>query len=164
MVARGGLRSLTYRAVAAEAGVAHSLVSHYFGSRDALIADALTYAVRVSAGFYDGITEGDSVDTFLALLPDLVSRNPDLQAFQYELLLESRRTGELAEQAQLLYDTYTGATRDALAKVGVTADDALTLLVFAALDGLVLHQLVVGKPAETEKSLARLRQLLSRER
>ncbi|MCZ4589994.1 hypothetical protein O4328_41280 [Rhodococcus opacus] len=64
----------------------------------------------------------------------------------------------------MLYATYIDATRDALAKVGVTADDALTLLVYAALDGLVLHQLVLNDVAASEKSLARLRQMLSRER
>ena len=48
VVARGGLRRLTYRAVAQEAGVTHGLVVHHFGSRDALIEEALAHAVRQS--------------------------------------------------------------------------------------------------------------------
>lgn len=48
VVARGGLRSLTYRAVAEEAGVAHSLVVHHFGSRAALIEEALAHTVQTS--------------------------------------------------------------------------------------------------------------------
>ncbi len=57
VVARGGLRALTYRAVAAEAGVSHSLVRHHFGTRDQLIAEALDHAVteslRASSMFED---------------------------------------------------------------------------------------------------------------
>src|SRR3954469_5294473 len=38
---RDGMRGLTYRAVAQEAGVSHGLVRHHFGSRDALIHEAV---------------------------------------------------------------------------------------------------------------------------
>lgn len=44
VTARGGLRALTYRAVAEEAGVVRGLVRFHFGSRDALIM--ATRAVR----------------------------------------------------------------------------------------------------------------------
>lgn len=40
------------------------------------------------------------------------------------------------------------------------ADKALTRLVFAALDGLVLHQLVLGEPDVTDAALEELRSLL----
>src|SRR5215216_8163389 len=38
---RDGMRGLTYRSVAREAGVSHGLVRHHFGSRDALIQEAV---------------------------------------------------------------------------------------------------------------------------
>src|SRR3712207_8439845 len=41
VVATRGLRHLTYRSVAQEAGVAHGLVAHHFGTRDALLEAAL---------------------------------------------------------------------------------------------------------------------------
>lgn len=40
------------------------------------------------------------------------------------------------------------------------ASPALMRLVFAALDGLVLHQLVLGEPEMTEAALEELRSLL----
>ncbi|MFC9557516.1 TetR/AcrR family transcriptional regulator [Rhodococcus sp. NPDC056960] len=165
VVGRGGLRSLTYRAVAAEAGLTHGMVSHHFGSRDALIEAALKHALEVTADvLYSEITEGDSVETFLDRLTDIVARDPDMQVFQYELMFESRRNPALAPQARMLYDTVLSATRDALVKVGVATDDSLTLLVYAALDGLMMQQLIMGNAEASNNSLARLRQMLAKER
>ncbi len=45
VVSQSGLRNLTYRAAAREAGVTHGLVAHHFGSRDALIEEALELAL-----------------------------------------------------------------------------------------------------------------------
>ena len=50
VVAREGLRGLTYRAVAEEAGVANTLVAHHFGTRDALLQAALDWAAEQSIG------------------------------------------------------------------------------------------------------------------
>ncbi len=95
VVARGGLRKLTYRAVAEEAGVTHGLVVHHFGSRDALIEEALTHAIRSSLTSSDLETGTGRTADFSAGLTEMVESGPDLQAFQYELLLESRRRPEL---------------------------------------------------------------------
>lgn len=163
VVARGGLRNLTYRAVAAEAGIAHSLVRHYFGTREALIAAALEDTLRVAIDLYDSLQTGDSVETFLSGMVSLVSANPDSQVFQYELMLESRRNSELADQIRTLYAAYLDATQVALAKLGAPPDEASTLLVYAALDGLVLHLLVSDDPKATDAALARLRAILEHE-
>src|SRR3954452_8454336 len=48
VVARKGLRGLTYREVAAEAGVTYGLVSHHFGTREVLIQETLKHAFRQS--------------------------------------------------------------------------------------------------------------------
>ncbi len=45
-----GLRHLTYRSVAAEAGVAPGLVAHHFGTRDALIEEALERRRKAGEG------------------------------------------------------------------------------------------------------------------
>src|SRR3712207_5466329 len=54
VVAREGLRGLTYRAVAEEAGVANTLVAHHFGTRDALLQAALEWAAELSIGIKIG--------------------------------------------------------------------------------------------------------------
>ncbi|OPG09522.1 TetR family transcriptional regulator [Streptomyces sp. GKU 895] len=161
VVARGGLRRLTYRAVAEEAGVTHGLVVHHFGSRDALIEETLAHTIRTSLSTSALEPGTGKVADFSAGLSEMVTADPDLQAFQYELLLESRRRPELLPQIRALYDEYFDATRRELTRMlPAGADKALTRLVFAALDGLVLHQLVLGEPDVTDAALDELRSLL----
>ncbi|MFI9778213.1 TetR/AcrR family transcriptional regulator [Streptomyces sp. NPDC051956] len=161
VVARGGLRKLTYRAVAEEAGVTHGLVVHHFGSRDALIEAALAHTVHTS--LHTSAMESGTGRTadFSAGLSEMVAANPDLQAFQYELMLESRRRPELLPPLRSLYDEYFDAAQRELNRMlPKDASPALMRLVFAALDGLVLHQLVLGEPEMTEAALEELRSLL----
>ena len=94
VVARKGLRHLTYRAVASEAGVTHGLVAHHFGSRDALLLEALRHSVARSIDVTELRAEGGSVDEFMKGFAEMIERDPDLHAFQYEVLLESRRSTE----------------------------------------------------------------------
>lgn len=161
VVARGGLRKLTYRAVAEEAGVTHGLVVHHFGSRDALIEEALAHTIRTSLSISSLEPGTGKVADFSTGLSDMVTADPDTQAFQYELLLESRRRPELLPQIRELYDEYFDAAQRELGRIlPAGADKALTRLVFAALDGLVLHQLVLGEPDVTNAALEELRSLL----
>ncbi|WP_149551508.1 TetR/AcrR family transcriptional regulator [Streptomyces marokkonensis] len=161
VVARGGLRKLTYRAVAEEAGVTHGLVVHHFGSRDTLIAEAVDHAVRSSLRVNALDTGTDTVDGFAAGLGEMVETGPDLQAFQYELLLEARRRPELMPHLRALYEEYFDSARRRLSQVlSRPVDRGLSRLVFAALEGLVLHQLVFGEREVTEEALSELRALL----
>ncbi|MFC5663809.1 TetR/AcrR family transcriptional regulator [Kitasatospora misakiensis] len=161
VVARGGLRKLTYRAVAEEAEVTHGLVVHHFGSRDALIEEALAHAVRASLSTSAVEPGTGRVADFSAGLSRMVAGDPEIQAFQYELLLESRRRPELLPQLRELYHEYFGATQRELDRMLPDgASPALMRLVFAALEGLVLHQLVFEEPEATDAALGELRALL----
>ncbi|MFF3985139.1 TetR/AcrR family transcriptional regulator [Streptomyces sp. NPDC001797] len=162
VVGARGLRHLTYRAVAEEAGVTHGLVVHHFGSRDALIEESLAYAVRLSLS--SSLLEPGTgrPEDFVAGLPDMVEDDADGQAYQYELLLEARRRPELLPQVRALYDEYFGASQRELDRIlPGGASPAFNRLVFAALDGLVLHQLTgIGDRADSEAALAELHAVL----
>ncbi|NEA67286.1 TetR family transcriptional regulator [Streptomyces sp. SID12488] len=162
VVARGGLRKLTYRAVAEEAGVTHGLVVHHFGTRDALIEEALAHTVRSSLSVSAVEPGTGKVSDFSAGVSEMVTADPDTQVFQYELLLESRRRPELLPLIRGLYDEYFDATERELSRMlPEGANRAMTRLVFAALDGLVLHQLVLGGgPEVTDAAIEELRSLL----
>ncbi|GAA4761139.1 TetR family transcriptional regulator [Streptomyces sanyensis] len=163
VVARGGLRKLTYRAVAEEAGVTHGLVVHHFGSRDALIEEAVDHAVRSSLGVNALGGGSGRAEDFASGLGAMVESGPELQAFQYELLLEARRMPELMPPLRALYAEYFDSARRELSRVlDRPVDRGLSRLVFAALEGLVLHQLVFGERDVTEEALAELRLLLAR--
>ncbi|MGW2233360.1 TetR/AcrR family transcriptional regulator [Streptomyces sp. NPDC001759] len=161
VVARGGLRKLTYRAVAEEAGTTHGLVVHHFGSRDALIEEAVAHAIRTSLNTSALEPGTGKVADFSAGVSEMVAADPDIQAFQYELLLEARRRPELLPHLRALYDEYFDATGRELSRMlPGGAGRPLTRLVFAALDGLVLHQLVFGGPETTDAAIEELRTLL----
>ena len=160
VVARRGLRYLTYRSVAAEAGVTHGLVAHHFGSRDALLLAALRHSVQRSIEVTALRTKDGTPDGFVRGFAEMVERDPDLHAFQYEVLLESRRSPEARRHADELYASYRSATREGLAQLGI-ADGPLADLVFAALDGLVFQQVTVGSAAVTEAAVEALRRLLA---
>jgi AcrR family transcriptional regulator len=160
VVSEGGLRNLTYRAVATHAGVTHGLVRHHFGSRDALIEAALDYALEQSLNDSSMTANLSSLDDFADSLEELIERDPDLQAFQFELVLEARRNPELLPYVERLYDRYRQATRAALASLGFK-DEVVAALAFAALDGLAFQQVVFGTRHQTVDGIKALRTLLA---
>ena len=160
VVATRGLRHLTYRAVAERAGVAHGLVAHHFGTRDALLAAALEFSLANSVGSISSDPGSGDLDALFAGVVEMVQANPDDQAFQYELILEARRRPELRPQVEQVYATYRQALRAELAAAGIGQDDALVHLVFAAVDGLVFQQVCLDDPAATRAAIERLRELL----
>ena len=157
VVAGGGLRALTYRAVAAEAGVSHGLVRHHFGTRDQLIAEAMEFAIGESLRGSNMLEQGLTAQEFAAGVESLADRDSELQSFQYELLLETRRRPELRHLAERHYGAYREAIDRQLGRLGV-ADAGLTELIWFALDGIVFKQLV--DPADPGAALARIRALI----
>lgn len=160
VVAERGLRNVTYRAVAEEAGVAHGLVRHHFGSRDALVAETVRYAVDRSVSRSSLEPGTGSIDEFAVGLLELAAGDPESQAFQYELILEARRRPELTALVQELYGAYRDATRRELERMGLAGVPGLHLLVFAALDGLVFQRITSGADPDLEPALDALRTLL----
>ena len=161
VVARKGLRGLTYRAVAEVAGVNNTLVAHHFGSRDALIEAALEWSVKQSIGMsgLDKLPAGE--DEFLGSIMALINENPDVQTFQYEMILEARRRPELSAAVRNLYESYVKTLSDGLAGWGLGRDPAMAQASFAALDGLVL-QLIAGVDRQSvEQSIRYLWSTLS---
>lgn len=159
IVANEGLRALTYRAVAGRAGVSHGLVRHHFGTRDQLIAAALEFAIEDSlreSSMHDDIEDADD---FASGLESIASRSTDVQAFQYELLLESRRRPELRPHVERYYETYRDATYERLRRLGVE-DEELMQAIWFALDGIVLKQLTLGGGDDIDRVLTRIRRLV----
>lgn len=160
VVARLGMRGLTYRAVAQEAGVAHGLVAHHFGSRDALI----TAAFREDARTHDTPATlnpgtGDIADIG-ARISQIVATHSLEERYQYEMILESLRRPELIDDVRQIYRSFTDALARELQLVGADRVEPLSRVVFAALDGLILQQLITGDTAATESAVERLQSLI----
>jgi TetR/AcrR family transcriptional regulator, regulator of biofilm formation and stress response len=155
-----GFAGLTYRAVAAEAGVTHGLVSYHFGSLDAMISEALVLAADEAIRDSRMAVSSGELATFANSISTLVSEQTEAQSYQFELTFEARRRPELAGPVRALYENYYTVIDQSLVALGLSHDRALTRLVFAALDGLVLQQLIFGDAAATDQSIERLRELL----
>ncbi|MCX8526683.1 MAG: TetR family transcriptional regulator [Candidatus Nanopelagicales bacterium] len=159
VVARGGLRALTYRAVADEAGVTHGLVRHHFGSRDALIVAATEYSLAPALEVTH-LGDTGSLDTWAKDVPRVLTAEEELTAFQYEVILESRRRPELRDAVRQLYSGFREAALADLLAHGVQADKALAIVLFAALDGLMFQGLALKEPRTTRSAIVTLRELL----
>lgn len=153
VVAAKGLRGATFRAVAEQAGVNNSLVAHHFGTRDALIEAALDWSVKQSIGLSQLEDLPDTEEEFCRSILALIADNPDLQIFQYEMILESRRRPELAGAVKQLYGSYVAALSEGLRRIGVGNEAGAAEAAFAALDGLVLQLLAGVDPRGVESAI-----------
>lgn len=162
VVAARGVRRLTYRAVATEAGVTHGTVQHHFANLDELLEAALEYCVAVSLAGSTLVPTGDRIEDFVATLGDSVRATLDEQVFQYELVLESRRRPELRPHVDRYYENYRAATGEALRRLGLPDDLHTVDIVFSALDGLVFRAVALGggELRNLDAQLDRLREIL----
>lgn len=160
VVANQGLRGLTYRSVAAEAGVTHGSVRYHFGDWATLVEEALAFCVDRSIAGVELTTDGPGFDGFATGIVSLVAANPDAQAFQYELTLEARRRPELRPTMERVNDSYRAAVHRALVCNGLDDPD-LTELIFVVIDGLVFHQTAFGNTERTQRAVKVLRALLA---
>jgi TetR/AcrR family transcriptional regulator, regulator of biofilm formation and stress response len=162
IVAAKGVRKLTYRAVAQEAGVTHGTVQHHFANLDELLEAALEYCVRVSLDGSSQPPDSDRVDDYVKTLGESVRNTLDEQVFQYELVLESRRRPDLRPHVDRYYENYRAATRDSLRRMGLPHDIHTVDVVFSALDGLVFRAVALGGSDldNLDHQLDRLRDIL----
>ncbi len=144
VVAAQGVRGLTYRAVATEAGVTHGTVQHHFANLDELLEAALEHCVHVSLDGSSQPPQSGLIDDYVATLGESVRATLDEQVFQFELVLESRRRPELRPHIDRYYENYRAATRDSLQRMGLPYDIHTVDVIFSALDGLVFRAVTLG--------------------
>src|SRR5262245_28127819 len=91
VLARNGMRGLTIRATAAEAGVTHGLVRHHFGSRQALLEATLAHVVEMTVDSISFEPRSGKVTDIAQDLSATIEATLELCAFQFEIMLEARR-------------------------------------------------------------------------
>lgn len=159
LVARTGLRGLTYRAVAAESGTTHGLVSYHFGSRDRLIAAAAQYASQHAVESVSLGTGG--IADLAAALPGTGEREAPYHTFMSELTLEARRRPSLMPTIADLYTHYRELTEAMLVEDGIAdPDGSIARMVFAAVDGLMIQHYIDGDSHATQAAIEALREIL----
>ena len=161
VVARLGFDGLTYREVARQAGTTHGAVGYHFKTREELIHEVALEARRIAVAGASIIPPGGRLDQFGRALARSAEEDLDAHLFSYELTLQTRRRPELAKEVRNLYESYFELTGEALEEVGIAGDEDLARLVFAAIDGLVIQQVVNDDPQETEEAVGELQRLLA---
>ncbi|WP_287135400.1 TetR family transcriptional regulator [Corynebacterium sp.] len=161
IVAEKGLKGLSYRSVAKDAGVNHNLISHHFGSMDSLLTLTLEWSIEKAIENTKLELFAEFDERYADVLMESVIVEPEIHLFQFEMLLEARRRPELRKNSRNLYDGYTRSMRNALSKRGIEADDDFCRTVFAALDGLMLQVLTLGDTERTRSSVIALGRLLA---
>lgn len=150
-----GLRGLTFRAVAEQAGVANSLIVHHFGTRQKLLEETLTWTLSEAIGLSQLPKFLHDPELYVKSLFDLLTANMASVVFQYQMILESQRKTVIQEPVRLLYQQYidelVGVFYLASSEQQVDLTDAR--FIFATLDGLVLQYIAGVDRTEIEQSL-----------
>ncbi|WP_284977313.1 hypothetical protein [Arthrobacter sp. efr-133-TYG-104] len=106
-----------------------------------------------------GIADFD--EGFADSLITTVSAEPELQLFQFEMLLESRRNPKTLSMVEGLYETYVGTVEEALSQRGLDTTGGASLAIFAALDGLMLQFLTITNPTKIRSAVIQVGKLVS---
>lgn len=157
LISRYGTDGVTYRAVAAEAGVRNGLVNYYFRSRDELVHHALAHALEVARR--EVVRRPGAGER--AALRELLGSDAAMTALRLRLVLHGRLHADLRREIEQLYEAYVEIARRALEAAGIPADRALARLVVAALDGLAVQRLADDGAAGLDAAAERLETLLA---
>ncbi len=162
VVAREGLRGFTYRAVGSESGTTHGLVSYHFGSRENLLVEAAKRAGHETLVGFPLQRYGETIREFAIGLPALAAEQADRHSFMFEMAVEARRNSAIRPEMLAQYSRFRATTGEALDRLGIhDSSGALARLVFAAIDGLALQQLLDDDAAASELAIRKLQDLLA---
>lgn len=161
LLAEGGARAITHRAVAARAGVSATSTTYYFGSIQELTDEALArhvadrsaeleelVAVAVDAG-------GSAAEVSERVAESLADRADDVVVAQFEVYLEAWRNPGLKEPVGRAIAAFEALATDALRALGVAQPAEAAPAFVALVDGFALHRLARPRPRDEEHSALR---------
>lgn len=157
---REGLSAVTYRAVAARAGVTHGLVRHHFGTREQLLNEAFRRAAQQDS---DGVRlKVDTIEEFASRFVDSFNASWERPVLQFDETTQAIRGALPMDNIRQQYEGYIDKVGQTFAAVGIhDPDGRVAALVFAALDGLALQHLIFREDQRTEHVLDALRDILT---
>lgn len=157
---REGPHVVTHRSVAARAQVTHGLVRHYFGTRQALLEEALELAAV--ADIDDVRLATDRADDFADGLLGTEGDAWPRRVLQFDIALSAIRGTTDRRLATRPYEQYFAEVAKTLQALGVDdPDGSWSVLLFAAIDGLSIQDALGEAPERTEAALGHLRELLT---
>ncbi|MCL4367782.1 MAG: TetR/AcrR family transcriptional regulator [Actinobacteria bacterium] len=160
IVARQGIDGVTFRSVAAEAGVSPGLATYHFPNREAMLQEAMTWAVRDAI---ESIARpGTSSAGFLRESVDFVAAKPGEMTFQFETIFHGLRDPGLGMHIREMYERYYDAVQDWLRREGLPAGRTTAKLALAVMDGLAVQELIFDDVDDTRRIAEVFQGLLGR--
>ncbi|MFC7265875.1 TetR/AcrR family transcriptional regulator [Streptomyces lutosisoli] len=142
LVAREGLTKLTFRSLAAEAGVSLGAVRHSFPAIEDVLKAGLQRCLQLSLAHLES---AERIEDFLSPAYDLILSHPDMAAFEVKAMIEAQGRPELLPLARAHYDAFRDFTRSFLEAQGLAPDDALVQVLMALGDGMIYQRVVFGE-------------------
>lgn len=149
VLAEGGLRGLTHRAVDACARLPQGSTANLFPTRSALLGAVLARLVESEQGVVDGLhpqalgaaTPAALLELLAAGVADALDAGRARTLARAALHLEARRSPELAEQLKRSTRYWWDYVGDTLAQLGVPQSRQQARLLLAYIDGVISDQL-----------------------
>jgi len=158
-VAQHGPDGFSYRSLAKEAGLTHGLVHYYFGSRDAMLAEAYQWALATEIRQMHLLPVSHWIKEFRDSLLGISKQDRDAHLFLNEIVLDACRRKQRRKSVQQVFKDVFAAVDEALAASGVPTNPALSRVFFSALVGMTIQHMVFESPAMTREFAAELEKI-----
>jgi len=150
LLADGGPRAVTHRAVAARAGVPQASTTYYFESIQQLTDEALRLhlserTAELEAMIASATAKGGSTEDIARVLAEmLIARSHEIAIAQFEVYLQAGRNLELRDHVEQALCTFARITESVLAFLGAREPARAAPVFVALIDGFLLHR--VARP------------------
>jgi DNA-binding transcriptional regulator YbjK len=159
LLAEGGTRSLTHRAVAARAGLPQATTTYYFESIQQLSEEALRMHVGERVEELGALAEAagrggrTAEEIALRFADSLAGRSREITIAQFEVYLEAARNPNLREAVAEVLEAFEQIAEAALGALGAKRPAEAAGTFVALLDGFAVHR--VARPrSKGEESAA----------
>lgn len=156
LLAEGGAKAVTHRAVASRAGLPLASTTYYFESIQQLTQEALQLEVAERIVALEALADvrafaGRTAEEFAAQLVDvLVARRGVEVVAQFEVYLEAARNPALEQPVADALAAFERLAADALAALGARQPEQAAVAFVALLDGFALHRVARPTPTDVE--------------
>jgi DNA-binding transcriptional regulator YbjK len=155
LVADGGPKAVTHRAVAARAGVPQASTTYYFSSIQELTDEALRLHLSERTGelqamFTEATAKGGSTEDIVRVLAEmLITRSRDIAIAQFEVYMQAGRNPALREHVAKTLATFERLAGTILGFLGAREPEKAAPVFVALIDGYLLHR--VARPDQVQE-------------
>jgi TetR/AcrR family transcriptional regulator, regulator of biofilm formation and stress response len=155
LLAQGGPRAVTHRAVAARAGVPQASTTYYFESIQQLTDEALRMHLsertsELQAMIAEAGGKSESIEEIARALAEmLMTRSREIAIAQFEVYMQAGRNPELRAHVTKTLNTFEQITASVLSYLGARHPERAAPAFAALIDGFLLHR--VARPEQVHE-------------